>query len=436
MFRYRLLLRVAILTATLPYGVTAGTRGQVLPSGPDFQVNAYTPSWQAFPRLAAAPDGTFTVVWFPSRKPTTVPDYYSLVGRRFDAGGNPLGGEFAVSQYRSSRPSGVATDAEGNFVVVWGSGGPGCPGCRNDYVKGRRFSASGVPRGNQFAISDPPGGFYTGDGSLAVHPDGSFVVAWDDEQDERVRRYAADGTPEGAAVEIAGTEGTNAVLPVVAIEPDGGFVVIWEVFAPGWEMSVFGRRFDVDGEPTGPVVPVVDPTFRYPGHDLATMADGSWVVAWSSQSSYGSEPPRVRRFSADGQPLGEPIALESYASRLAREVSVATEPAGGFVVAWESLGSPGSDSSYWSVQARRFTSEGIPLGAQFQVNAYTTGDQFGPRVVALSDGDLVVAWTSDGSYGSDTSDTSVQARRLRTPFFMDGFESGDLSRWSSALPGP
>src|SRR5262245_35055727 len=41
-----------------------------------------------------------------------------------------------------------------------------------------------------------------------------------------------------------------------------------------------------------------------------------------------------------------------------------------------------------------------PVGTELRVNTYTTGAQFGPRVAADTQGNFVVAWTSEGSSGA------------------------------------
>ena len=60
--------------------------------------------------------------------------------------------------------------------------------------------------------------------------------------------------------------------------------------------------------------------------------------------------------------------------------SYAMDAAGDFVVAWEDTSLDGSD---WGVFAQRYDATGAARGAEFQVNAYTTGSQFGPAVAVL-----------------------------------------------------
>src|SRR4051812_12622813 len=42
----------------------------------------------------------------------------------------------------------------------------------------------------------------------------------------------------------------------------------------------------------------------------------------------------------------------------------------------------------------------VPAGPDFRVNSYTTGDQYVQRVAVESDGDFLVTWTSAGMDGS------------------------------------
>jgi hypothetical protein len=64
-------------------------------------------------------------VWQSAGSSGTDTDGTSIQGQRYDAGGNPVGGEFQVNSYTTGgqfMPS-VAMDAEGNFIVTWNSYG-------------------------------------------------------------------------------------------------------------------------------------------------------------------------------------------------------------------------------------------------------------------------------------------------------------------------
>jgi len=80
---------------------------------------------------------------------------------------------------------------------------------------------------------------------------------------------------------------------------------------------------------------------------------------------------------------------------------VAVAGGGEFSVAWVSPGSAGTDTSGTSVQARRFASDGSALRGEFQVNTFTTGAQMRPHAAASAAGD---------QFQVNTYTTGLQAR--------------------------
>jgi hypothetical protein len=84
----------------------------------------------------------------------------------------------------------------------------------------------------------------------------------------------------------------------------------------------------------------------------------------------------------------------------------------GAVVAWESFGGTfGSDTSRLSIQARRLDASGEFLDDNdVQINTYTNDDQRYPSATIAPNGFYGIAWQSYGSAGNDNSDYSVQFR--------------------------
>jgi hypothetical protein len=166
---------------------------------------------------------------------------------------------------------------------------------------------------------------------------------------------------------------------------------------------------------------------------------GNFIVVWQSSDSAGTDHDndsiQAQRFLSDGSLAGSQFQVNTYTTSPQRDPSVALDADGGFIVAWHSSLSAGTDS-YSSIQAQRFGSDGNPVGSQFQVNTYTTSTQGGVSMGMDEDGDFVVSWTSWGSAGTDvgTYDGSIQARRYLDAFIYDGFESGDTARWSVTVP--
>lgn len=139
-------------------------RGQPLGN----EVMANVPGNNVFalnPSLASAADGRFVVVW---HRVAMTPPF--VVGRAFDAAGDPAGPEFAANNYLW-RPS-VSAGMLGDFVVAWSSDASG-----SFDVVARRFTAAGVPRGAELRVNT----YTTGDqtrADVASDPVGNLVVSW------------------------------------------------------------------------------------------------------------------------------------------------------------------------------------------------------------------------------------------------------------------
>jgi hypothetical protein len=159
-------------------GSNSGVFGQRYASsgaalGPEFQVNTYTTSDQNRPAVASDSSGNFVVVW---QSDTQDGAFSGIFGQRYGSSGAPLGPEFRVNTYTTSFqdfPS-VAADASVNFVVVWqGQYQDGS----NYGIFGQRYASSGVPLGPEFRVNT-----YTTSRQFApvVASDtaGNFVVVW------------------------------------------------------------------------------------------------------------------------------------------------------------------------------------------------------------------------------------------------------------------
>ncbi len=96
---------------------------------------------------------------------------------------------------------------------------------------------------------------------------------------------------------------------------------------------------------------------------------------------------------------GPQFRVNSYTTGFQTFPEIASDSTGNFIVVWES---DRLTSSHGEVVGRLYDSAGQPRGAEFQINTYTTGYQYGPRVAMRPSGEFVVVWASlDGStYGS------------------------------------
>ena len=93
---------------------------------------------------------------------------------------------------------------------------------------------------------------------------------------------------------------------------------------------------------------------------------------------------------------GPEFRVNTYTTQAQLASDIAADPAGNFVVTWNS---DPQDGSSWGVFAQRHAADGQRLGAEFRVNTYTTGLQVGPRV-AVAERAYVVVWPNLPGVGS------------------------------------
>jgi hypothetical protein len=423
---------------------------QPLPAGAPFQVNGDTSGPQELPAVATVADGGFVVVW-EGYSPGDGPGFYSIQGRRFAPDGSPAGPQFRVDDSAVDDPGrpAVAAIADGGFVVVWESSGSGGSDTSGWSVQARRFAADGDPAGAQFQVNSYTTGAQAGP-DVAASGDGGFVVVWSSDGSDggdtsslsvQGQRFSGDGSPAGAQFQVNSRTTNHQTSAAVASDSDGGFLVAWTDLSEPWPVSwnVRAQRFAAGGVPEGPefLVSEATPYRLSDAPDVAASDGGGFVVAWArSEPGPGyslTSTIQGRRYSADGDPAGPPFRIDGPTTGLQADPRLAAAGDGRFVVAWTSYGPLPGDPDR-SVQGRGFAADDSPLGPQFQVNTYTSNHQQRPAVASTPAGELVVAWQSYGSDGTDTSGWSIQGRRYRVALFADGFEDGTPAAWSDVLP--
>ncbi len=381
-------------------------------SGLDLRVNEYTPGDQRAPAVAVHHGGDFVVVWASEGQDGSESGIY---GRRFDASGTPRGGEFRANTYTTGiqfAPS-VAVDGDGDFVVVWESRYQDGSGLG---VYAQRYNASGEPQGDEFRVNT-----YVSESqrhaTVAMEPDGDFVVVWASYQQEGAagyglyaQRYDAGGSKRGGEFRVNQHTTGSHVYPHVAVDAAGGFVVAWSPTLPSsTEYDVLARRFAADGSPVGEEFLVNAHTTSVQANpSVAVAADGRFAVAWNSYMQDGDDyGVYARRFATDGTPDGGEMRVNTSTSDDQSLPSIAFASNGDALVAWQGNG---QDGSGYGTFARRFDRAGAPAGGEFRVNAHTTANQVAPAVARTAAGDAVVVWQG---LHQDGSLNGVFARRYR-----------------------
>jgi hypothetical protein len=402
---------LCVAAALFVWVLNCAASAEVTPVGVEFQVNTYTTDFQIYPSVAAAPSGQFVVVWASYDQDFS---YGGIFGQRYDASGNRLGSEFQVNtmvdddQYFPA----VSTDAAGDFVVVWESYYQD----GDDFgIFGQRFASDGTPNGAEFQVNTYAYG-YQGFPAIAAAPDGAFLVVWMSEEQDGSdfgvfgQRYDSNGDPAGAEFLVNTYVDDYQGGPSVAADGSGNFVVVWSSFnQDGDGLGVFGQRLKSTGGIAGPEFQVNTYT-QNDQFDPAVAADakGDFVVAWQStyqDVSYSSV--FAQRFSSSGAPAGSEFRVHAESVDARSAPALAADPNGSFVITWTASNSVSGQDVF----GRYFDSSGSPVGAEFQVNSYTTGDQTYQAVAADAHGNFEVVWSS---FGQDGDGFGIFGQRFTT----------------------
>ena len=317
----------------------------------------------------------------------------------------PSGAEFQVNSFTLNAQNfpAISADGDGDFVVVWASERDG-----SDYgIFGQRWSSAGVRLGTEFQVNSTTNSTQTRP-SVAAEDDGGFVVAWfsllQDDGDSGgifARRFSADGTPQGIEFQVNTYTVYDQDLPAAASDADGDFVIAWSSRdgQDGGETGVFARRFDSAGVAQAIEFQVNSYTTSHQEYAaVSSGGGGSFVITWSSHGQDGSyDGIFARRFDSAGGPQATEFQVNAFTTSNQYLPSIAHDGAGQFVITWTSLEQDGSQQG---VFARRFASTGAVQGAEFQVNAFTANDQSLSRVAFDSAGDFAVVWQGSGVSGA------------------------------------
>ncbi len=273
------------------------------PAGAQFQVNNVTTDMQVDAAIAATVSGNFVVVWTSEVSAGTDSEGTSIQGRLFGANGSPLAGQFQVNSYTTndqSKPA-VAMDASGNFVVAWESyNSPGSDGDQKS-ILARRFNASGSPLGTDFQVNSYTTGVQS-EPSVTRDPGGNFVISWTsneatgdaDLESIQAQRFAANGSPAGGQFQINQLTTNSQRRSSVSAGATGGFVVAWGSYVESngdtSASSVRARRFSAGGTALTSEFLVNTYTTSYQDYPVVTAdLEGNFFVVWNSFGSNGTD---------------------------------------------------------------------------------------------------------------------------------------------------
>ncbi|MCU0431637.1 MAG: T9SS type A sorting domain-containing protein [Cytophagaceae bacterium] len=241
--------------------------------------------------------------------------------------------------------------------------------------------------------------------SVAMDSDGDFVVTWSsDDQDGSSygiygQRFNASGIAQGSEFRVNTYTASVQSSSAIAMDSDGDFVITWmSNLQDGSTFGIYGQRFNASGIAQGSEFRVNTITVGQQRNPAIAMdLDGDFVIAWQSQGDGSGYGVYAQRYNASGVAQGSEFRVNTYTTNGQFYPSIAMDSDGDFVIAWSSQG---QDGSLNGVYAQRFNASGEAQGLEFRVNGYTTNSQEFPSIAMDSDGDFVIAWSSRDQDGS------------------------------------
>ena len=196
----------------------------------EFRVNTFATNNQTYPSVAMDADGDFVVAWTSYYQ---VGNNYNIFARIYDSSGDTQSAELQINSsyitHIQQFPS-VAMDADGDFVVTWQSD-------RQDGdaygVFSRKYNSSGVAQDVEFQVNTYTAGSQTYP-SIATDSDGDFVVVWTSEDQDGsgygifAQRYDSSGVAQGSEFQVNTYTTSHQQYPAVVMDSDGDYVVVWQ----------------------------------------------------------------------------------------------------------------------------------------------------------------------------------------------------------------
>ena len=255
--------------------------------------------------------------------------------------------DITANHQRVTGPNAVATDSEGNFVVVWtdlGTIGQG-------NVFAQKYDKFGTAIGSKISINDGIGAVQGNGPAIAMDAFGNFVVVWSGpDQGTNLgelygRRFDSNGIAQGSQFVVAADQG--AADPTVAMNNQGTFVVAWTRRAStafgNVNSEIMVQRFDRLGIPQGPRISVATGLNGIRGNSFVSESsvaiddEGRFVISYSKSTSYPDGQPAIiaKGFNSTGlEEFGVLVAQSATTSPLLSISDIAKDAAGNFVVTW------------------------------------------------------------------------------------------------------
>jgi serralysin len=363
--------------------------------------NEILPPSQDYPAITTLKGGGYVISWQSNGQDGSG---YGVYAQVFNALGGKVGSEILVNTTTSGdqHNGGIASLADGGFVVTWQGGG----------IFAQRFDASGTKIGSQTQVNTNAGQIQTESNVTGLN-DGGYVVSWAGGYGfpgVRIfsQTFTADGSKVGGELEVAYNNYSQFSNSITTLN-DGSYVIAWEDHSPntmavGAEAGnyIYLQRFTALGATIGSVIQVDNGSNKANDKpSITALKDGGYVVTWIN-TKFGVDI-YAQRFDAAGHKLGGTSVIEVFSSLTNSnytEAGVTALSTGGYVITWK-----GAWNGGYATFAQVYDAAGAKQGSVVRVGS-TLGSNDISQVTALDNGSFVVTWV-DGATNSDIYQAKV-----------------------------
>jgi hypothetical protein len=254
----------------------------------DFTVNPTTSGDQFRLDIAASASGGFVVVYEDDRDGN---EFYEIYMRGFNSDGSQRFSDRKVNTDSSGqqRDPAIAMAPDGSFVVVYEDDRDG-NGINDIFMRG--FNSDGSEHFSDRKVNSDSSGRQHNP-VVALDQNGDFVVAWQDDKDGNdfyeilMRGFNSNGSERFSDRTVNSNSAGDQRLPAMAMAPNGEFTVAWVWFDQG----VYARGFNPDGSERFADVQVYDNPLGPGGLftifdlDLAMAKDSGFAITWSTSNN-------------------------------------------------------------------------------------------------------------------------------------------------------
>jgi len=310
---------------------------------------------QTQPDVVALPDNRFIVFWQALGASGTDEDVF---GQRYLSTGEKDGLPFNATPDSTEKEGYARADllTSGNLILLTrdlsGSDSP---------IWGRRLTTSGTLGGLKLPITASNGTTgYSVSFGVTRTADGGFVAAWSKNWGSgEVRIQAAafdkDAIQLGPLVTLAQGAGIGSYLSRLAVLKGGDVIAAWHgsiVQNGNYEVSL--RRLAPSAMPLAPSFIANTTTNGSQNYPLVVpLPDGGYAVAWNGDGQLDTSKSGVylQRLAANDTKVGSEILVNTYTTENQSATDIASFADGSFIVAFNSDGEDGSGSGIF---AQRF----------------------------------------------------------------------------------